>query len=70
MNGSVKFFNHDRGYGFIESREAGDVFFHFSHYHGEEDELRTGLPVTFTLSEGKKGVMATDISEMLGGTQQ
>lgn len=35
MQGTVKWFNADKGYGFIESSEGGDVFVHFSAIQGE-----------------------------------
>jgi CspA family cold shock protein len=67
MYGTVKFFNSDRGYGFIRSREAGELFFHVSRFDGDEDTIERDLPVEFDLGEGEKGVMAVNIRPANGG---
>jgi CspA family cold shock protein len=67
MNGTVKFFHPDRGFGFIRASD-GDYFFHASQYNGEEAELQRGLAVSFDATEGKKGPMATRVTPI--GDQQ
>ncbi|HOL17671.1 MAG TPA: cold-shock protein, partial [Bacillota bacterium] len=53
MIGTVKWFNPDKGYGFIESDEGGDVFVHFSAIQGEGFKtLDEGQRVEYELVEG------------------
>ncbi len=61
--GTVKWFNNAKGYGFIEPTEGGnDIFVHYSTIGMEGyKSLKAGQEVTFDLSEGPKGVHATDI---------
>jgi cold shock protein len=56
VNGTVKFFNAEKGYGFI-SREGGDdVFVHFSQIEGEGYKtLQEGQRVEFEIGPGRKG---------------
>ncbi len=61
-NGTVKWFNETKGYGFITQESGGDVFAHFSEIQG--DGFRTlaeGDAVTFDVVEGEKGPKATNI---------
>ena len=47
-NGTVKWFNAEKGYGFIEREDGGDVFVHFSAIQSEGFKtLEEGQPVTF-----------------------
>ena len=61
--GTVKWFNNAKGYGFIEPETGGDdIFVHYSTIEMEGyKSLKAGQDVTFDLSEGPKGVHATDI---------
>ena len=61
-NGTVKWFNDEKGYGFI-SREGGtDVFVHFSNIEGTgRRSLVTGQQVDFELGQGQKGVEAHNV---------
>jgi cold shock protein len=59
--GKVKFFNTDKGFGFITQNSGEDLFFHVS-------ELRVGTAnegdqVEFEIGEGKKGPVAVNIRE-------
>lgn len=57
--GTVKFFNEDKGFGFIVDDETQqDVFVHVS---GTVDEIRKDDKVTFNTEEGRKGVNAVDV---------
>jgi CspA family cold shock protein len=60
--GTVKFFNNDKGFGFI-SREAGDdVFVHFSNIQGEGHKtLNEGQKVEFDVGQGRKGEEAQNV---------
>ena len=64
VNGTVKWFDSRKGFGFIESEEGGDVFVHFSAIKAEGDEyksLNDGDKVTFEVSEGEKGPQASEV---------
>ena len=58
--GSVKFFNHSKGYGFIIDKEDGQEY--FVHVTGLKDEIREGDTVNFELKDGKKGLNAVNVS--------
>ncbi len=61
--GTVKWFNASKGYGFIERDAGGDVFVHFSAIQGGGyRSLEEGERVTFTVTEGQKGLQAQDVS--------
>ena len=62
--GTVKWFNNAKGYGFIEPNQGGgDIFVHYSTIEMEGyKSLKAGQEVSFALSEGPKGVHATDIA--------
>ncbi len=62
MQGTVKWFNADKGYGFIESSEGGDVFVHFSAIQGEGFKtLEEGQSVEFDVVEGNRGPQAANV---------
>lgn len=62
MQGTVKWFNPEKGYGFIESEEGGDVFVHFSAIQGEGFKtLNEGEEVTFDIVEGDRGPQADNV---------
>jgi CspA family cold shock protein len=58
-NGTVKFFNDSKGYGFIT--EEGSNKEHFVHISGLIDEVKEGDRVEFELKEGKKGLNAINV---------
>ncbi|MEF9475317.1 MAG: cold-shock protein [Candidatus Mariimomonas ferrooxydans] len=62
-NGTVKWFNESKGFGFITQDDGGpDVFAHFSEIKGEGyKSLAEGDKVTFDVTEGDKGPKATNI---------
>lgn len=61
--GTVKFFNSDKGYGFITpSAEGKDVFVHYSNVVGEGyKSLEEGQKVEFDLAQGNKGPEAQNV---------
>ena len=63
-NGTVKWFNDSKGYGFIQRESGKDVFVHFVAIKIEGDGYRTlkeGQTVEFTVTESEKGLTATDV---------
>jgi CspA family cold shock protein len=62
-NGTVKWFNEKKGYGFIEQEDGPDVFVHFSGINGTGfKSLFEGDRVTFTVEQGPKGPSAVDVN--------
>ena len=60
--GMVKWFNGQKGYGFIERDSGGDVFVHFSAIVGDGfKNLDEGQRVEFTVVEGDKGPQAQEV---------
>ena len=66
MQGKVKWFNKEKGYGFIEREDGSDVFVHFSAI--QQDGFKTlqeGETVDFDIVEGPKGLQASNVSRAL-----
>lgn len=62
MQGKVKWFNAEKGYGFIESNDGGDVFVHFSAIQGDGFKtLDEGQSVTFDVVQGNRGPQAENV---------
>lgn len=62
MEGKVKWFSAEKGYGFIESDEGGDVFVHFSAIQSEGFKtLEEGQSVEFDVIEGNRGPQAANV---------
>jgi CspA family cold shock protein len=63
MQGKVKWFNSEKGFGFIEGNEGGDVFVHFSAIQGDGfKKLEEGQEVMFDVVEGNRGPQAANVS--------
>lgn len=63
MQGKVKWFNAEKGYGFIEREDGDDVFVHFSSI--EMDGFKTleeGQTVEFDITEGSRGPQAANVT--------
>ncbi len=66
VNGTVKWFNSDKGFGFIEQENGGkDVFVHFRNINNNGNDrasLNDGQKVTFEVTEGEKGPQAENVT--------
>ncbi|MGX7108122.1 cold-shock protein [Facklamia miroungae] len=62
-NGTVKWFNSEKGFGFIEQENGEDVFVHFSAINNEGFKtLEEGQKVTFDVETGERGLQASNVS--------
>ena len=63
MQGTVKWFNAQKGYGFLSTAEGKDVFVHFSAIENEEGykTLTEGQDVEFDVVDGEKGPQAAHV---------
>ena len=62
--GSVKWFNDAKGFGFIQQDDGPDVFVHFSAITGEGfKSLQEGQRVTFDIVDGPKGPQASNVEK-------
>jgi CspA family cold shock protein len=60
--GTVKFFNNEKGYGFIKRDDGDDVFVHFSNIQGSGyRSLEEGQQVEFDVAPGRKGDEAQNV---------
>lgn len=65
MRGKVKWFNADRGYGFIEREDGDDVFVHYSAIQEEGFKtLEDGQEVEFEIVEGPRGPQASNVVKL------
>ncbi|WP_276496259.1 cold-shock protein [Pontibacter litorisediminis] len=60
--GTVKFFNDEKGFGFIKETNSGQEY--FVHVTGLIDEIRENDEVTFELKEGRKGLNAVNVKRV------
>jgi CspA family cold shock protein len=64
-NGTVKWFNESKGFGFIEQTDGEDVFVHFSGINGSgHKNLAEGDQVSFDVQQGPKGLQAVNVSKL------
>jgi len=62
--GKVKWFNAEKGFGFIERENGDDVFVHFSAIQSEGfKSLDEGQAVTFEVEQGQRGPQATNVQK-------
>lgn len=63
IQGTVKWFNGEKGFGFISREGGADVFVHFSAIKGDGfRNLTEGQKVEFSVEKGPKGLQATNVS--------
>ncbi|MCR4961777.1 MAG: cold shock domain-containing protein [Lachnospiraceae bacterium] len=63
MKGTVKWFNNQKGYGFISDESGNDVFVHFSGINAEGfKSLEEGAAVEFDVQDGAKGPQAVNVT--------
>ncbi|MFL0250281.1 cold-shock protein [Clostridium neuense] len=63
MTGTVKWFNSEKGFGFITGEDGKDVFAHFSQIKSEGyKSLEEGQKVSFDVAQGQKGPQAENIT--------
>jgi len=64
-NGTVKWFNNTKGFGFIEQEDGPDVFVHHSAINTTGyKSLSEGARVTFDVEQGPKGLSAANVTEI------
>ncbi|MGQ0514118.1 cold-shock protein CspD [Bacillus sp. D-CC] len=64
MTGKVKWFNSEKGFGFIEVEGGDDVFVHFSAIQGDGFKtLEEGQEVSFEIVEGNRGPQAANVTK-------
>ncbi|EAF1361168.1 cold-shock protein [Listeria monocytogenes] len=65
QTGTVKWFNSEKGFGFIEVEGGDDVFVHFSAIEGEGFKtLDEGQSVEFEIVEGQRGLQAEKVTKL------
>lgn len=63
VNGVVKWFNDEKGYGFIQQEDGPDVFVHYRAINSEgRRSLKEGQNVTFNVTQGEKGPQADNVT--------
>lgn len=65
MKGTVKWFNAEKGYGFIQVEGGEDVFVHFSAIQGDGFKtLEEGQQVEFDITQGNRGAQAANVIKL------
>jgi len=65
LRGTVKWFNAEKGYGFISIEDGNDVFVHFSAIQGEGFKtLEEGQEVEFEITQGNRGPQASNVVKL------
>ena len=63
--GTVKWFNNQKGYGFISDEQGNDIFVHFSGINSDGfKSLEEGQAVEFDVVDGAKGPQATNLTKL------
>jgi cold shock protein len=63
-SGTVKWFNSEKGFGFIRQESGEDIFVHYSSINGEGfKSLEEGQQVTFDVTDGRKGPQASNVNK-------
>lgn len=62
FNGTVKWFNNSKGYGFIQREQGDDIFVHYNAIRGNGfRSLQEGQQVEFSVTKNQKGLQADDV---------
>jgi len=65
LRGTVKWFNAEKGYGFLSVEDGNDVFVHFSAIQGEGFKtLEEGQEVEFEITQGNRGPQASNVVKL------
>lgn len=66
FTGTVKWFNNEKGYGFIKTNEGEDVFVHFSNIkeNGHNKDLHEGEDVSFDIIQADRGPSAINVQKL------
>ena len=63
VNGTVKWFNDEKGYGFIKQEDGKDVFVHYSSINSNgRRTLKEGQKITMEVVQGKNGLQAENVT--------
>ncbi|KAA8485336.1 putative cold-shock DNA-binding protein [Arcticibacter tournemirensis] len=62
--GKVKWFNAEKGYGFIVQEDGKEIFVHFKDIQGGVNALRDNDNVEFEVAEGRKGLQAVNVKKV------
>lgn len=64
QTGKVKWFNSQKGYGFIIQEDGKEIFVHFKDIEGGANTLRDNDEVEFEVEEGRKGLQAVRVKKI------
>jgi CspA family cold shock protein len=65
LKGTVKWFNAEKGYGFIQVQDGEDVFVHYSAIQGDGfKSLDEGQSVEFDITQGNRGAQAANVTKL------
>ena len=71
LDGTVKWFDEKKGYGFISDSDGRDIFVHYTNIGGEGFKtLAQGDEVTFEIAEGEKGPKAENVAKKSAAVAQ
>lgn len=62
--GKVKWFNAQKGFGFIIQEDGTDIFVHFKDVHGGIDAIKDNDQVQFEVADGRKGEQAVNVKKI------